>query len=50
MSTGAAIALGAAIGLVVGIVVSVVTGLPLMPELGLLLGGLAAWVAQRDRS
>ena len=47
MSTGAAIALGAAIGLVVGIVVSVATDVPLAPEAGLVLGGLIAWFARR---
>jgi hypothetical protein len=50
MSTGAAIAVGAAIGLAVGILVSVATDLPLMPELGLLLGGLLAWGATRQRA
>jgi hypothetical protein len=50
MSTGAAIAVGAAIGLAVGIVVSVATDLPLMPELGLVLGGLLGWSAKRQRA
>jgi hypothetical protein len=50
MSTGAAIAVGAAIGLAVGILVSVATDLPLMPELGLVLGGLLGWAAARQRA
>jgi hypothetical protein len=50
VSTGAAIAVGAAIGLAVGIVVSVATDLPLMPELGLVLGGLLGWAARRQRA
>jgi hypothetical protein len=43
LSTGAAIAVGAAIGLALGIVVSVTTDIPLAPEGGLLLGILAGW-------
>jgi large-conductance mechanosensitive channel len=50
VSTGTAIAVGAAIGLAVGIVVSVATDLPLMPELGLVLGGLLGWAARRQRA
>jgi large-conductance mechanosensitive channel len=50
VSTGAAIAVGAAIGLAFGIVVSVATDLPLMPELGLVLGGLLGWAARRQRA
>jgi hypothetical protein len=38
---------GAAIGLVVGVLVSVITDLPLAPEAGLLLGGLAGWLVRR---
>ena len=44
MSTGAAIAIGAVAGLALGILVSVTTDLPLAPEVGLLLGGLAGWL------
>ena len=47
MSVGAAVAVGAAIGLALGILVSAATDLPLMPELGLVLGGLAGWGAKR---
>jgi hypothetical protein len=47
MSPVAAIAVGAAIGLVVGVLVSVITDLPLAPEAGLLLGGLAGWLSRR---
>jgi hypothetical protein len=47
MSPVAAIAVGAAIGLVVGVLVSVITDLPLAPEAGLLLGGLAGWLIRR---
>jgi hypothetical protein len=50
MGTGAAIAVGAGIGLVIGIVVSVATDVPLAPEVGLILGGLAGWFARRDRA
>ena len=42
-----AIAVGAGIGLVIGILVSVATDIPLMPEAGLLLGGLAGWARHR---
>ncbi len=48
MSTGAAIGVGAAGGLVVGILVSLATDLPLAPEAGLVLGGLAGWLSRRD--
>jgi hypothetical protein len=47
VSPVAAIAVGAAIGLVVGVLVSVITDLPLAPEAGLLLGGLAGWLIRR---
>jgi len=47
VSTGAAIAVGAAIGLAIGIVVAVTTEIPLAPEAGLLLGGGAAWFTRR---
>jgi hypothetical protein len=50
MGTGAAIAVGAGIGLVLGIVVSVATDVPLAPEAGLILGGLAGWFARRERA
>jgi MYXO-CTERM domain-containing protein len=50
VSTGAAIAIGAAIGLALGIVVSVTTDVPLAPEIGLLLGAGLAWVIRRRES
>jgi hypothetical protein len=50
MSTGAAIAVGAVAGLVLGIIVSLTTDLPLAPEVGLLLGGLAGWLSRRNAS
>jgi hypothetical protein len=50
MSMGAAIAVGAVTGLALGIVISVTTDLPLAPEVGLVLGALAGWLAQRDRA
>ena len=50
MSMGAAIAIGAVAGLALGIVVSVATDVPLAPELGLLLGALAAWLVRRERA
>jgi hypothetical protein len=49
MSVGATIALGAVVGLALGILISVVTGVPLMPELGLVLGALVGWLSRRDR-
>jgi hypothetical protein len=49
MSVGAAAAIGAAIGLALGIVVSVVTDIPLAPEAGLIIGGVAGWISRRDR-
>jgi hypothetical protein len=49
MSNGAAVALGAVAGLVLGILVSLATDVPLAPEIGLLLGGLAGWVRRPDR-
>ncbi len=48
MSTGAAIAVGAVAGLALGIVVSLVTDVPLAPEVGLVLGGLGAWLLRRE--
>ena len=48
MSMGAAIALGAVTGLALGIVVSLTADVPLAPEVGLLLGALAGWLARRD--
>jgi hypothetical protein len=50
MSIGAAIAIGAVTGLALGIIVSLTTDVPLAPELGLLLGALAAWLLRRDRA
>ena len=47
MSVGAAIAVGAALGVALGILVSVTTDLPLAPEVGLVLGALAGWLARR---
>jgi len=47
MSSGVAIALGAAAGLALGILVSLTTDVPLAPELGLLLGGAAGWLLRR---
>jgi hypothetical protein len=47
MSTTTAIAVGALLGLALGIAVSVTTEVPLAPEAGLLLGGLAGWVWRR---
>ncbi|HVO54876.1 MAG TPA: hypothetical protein VMT37_10740 [Solirubrobacterales bacterium] len=41
------IAIGAVAGLAVGIGVSLLTDLPLMPELGLVLGGLGGWALSR---
>jgi hypothetical protein len=49
VTVGAAIAVGAIIGLLLGIVVSVATDLPLAPELGLVIGGLAGWLVRRER-
>jgi hypothetical protein len=50
MSVGVAIALGAAIGLALGILVSVATDVPLAPEAGLVLGGVAGWLSRRERA
>jgi hypothetical protein len=50
MSIGAAIAIGAVTGLAIGILVSVTTDVPLAPEIGLLLGALAAWLLRRERA
>jgi len=50
VSIGAAIAIGAVTGLAIGIVVSVTTDVPLAPEIGLLLGALAAWLLRRERA
>jgi hypothetical protein len=48
VSTGAAIAVGAAIGLAIGIVVSLATDVPLAPEGGLALGALLGWLSRRN--
>ena len=50
MTTGAAIAVGAAVGLAVGILISVTTGVPLAPEVGLAAGALLAWLWRLDSS
>jgi hypothetical protein len=50
MSMGAAIAVGAVTGLALGIVISLTTNVPLAPEVGLVLGALAGWLARRDRA
>jgi hypothetical protein len=44
-----AIVVGAVVGLALGILVSVATDLPLIPELGLVLGGLTGWLVGRRR-
>ena len=49
MTIGVAIAIGAVAGLALGIVVSVTTDIPLAPEIGLLLGGVAGWLVGRQR-
>jgi len=41
---------GAAIGLALGVAVSIATDIPLAPEVGLLIGLLAAWLLRRKRS
>jgi hypothetical protein len=50
MSIVPAIAVGAVTGLALGIVVSLTTHVPLAPELGLVLGALAGWLARRNRA
>ena len=40
---------GAVLGVVVGILVSVTTDIPLAPEVGLLLGGVAGWFSATVR-
>lgn len=50
MSIGAAIAVGAMTGLALGILVSLTTEVPLAPEVGLVLGALAGWLARRNRA
>jgi hypothetical protein len=47
MTTGASISIGAVAGVALGILVSVTTDLPLAPEVGLVLGALAAWLFGR---
>lgn len=49
MGVGAAIALGALVGLTLGVLLSVTTDVPLAPEVGVVLGGLAGWLSRRDR-
>jgi hypothetical protein len=49
MSTGAAIAVGAAAGLALGILIAVTTDVPLAPEVGLVLGALVGWLLRRGR-
>ena len=49
MSMGLAIAVGAVTGLALGIVISSTTDVPFAPEVGLVLGALAGWLARRDR-
>ena len=49
MSAGVWIALGAVIGLALGILVAVITDVPLAPEIGAVLGGLAGWRLGRER-
>jgi hypothetical protein len=41
---------GAAIGLALGVLVSITTDIPLAPEVGLLIGLLAAWLWRRTRT
>jgi len=48
VSDYAAIAWGAAIGLLLGIGIGLATDVPFAPEVGLIAGGLAAWLARRD--
>ena len=48
MGLAATIVVGALLGLALGILVSVITDLPLAPEAGLALGGLAGWLLRRD--
>ena len=45
---GAAIGVGAVIGLALGILISVTTGVPLTPEVGLVLGALVGWLSRRE--
>jgi hypothetical protein len=50
MSMRVVIAVGAVTGLALGIVLSLITDVPLAPEVGLVLGALAGWLARRDRT
>ena len=43
------IALGAVFGLVLGIVIALMTDLPLAPEVGLVAGGVLAWLSVREQ-
>ena len=49
MSVGVAVAIGAVAGLALGILVAILTDVPLAPEAGLVLGGVAGWAAGRER-
>ena len=48
ISVGLSIALGAVAGFALGILVGALTDLPLMPELGAILGGLIVLYLRRD--
>jgi hypothetical protein len=50
VSTGASVAVAALTGLALGIVISLSTDIPLAPEVGLVLGALAGWLARRNRA
>jgi hypothetical protein len=49
MSTGGAVAVGAIAGGALGVLISLVTDVPLAPEAGFVLGGLAGWLTGRNR-
>jgi hypothetical protein len=49
VSVAVTVAVGAVLGLLAGVVVSLATDLPLAPEAGLVIGGLIAWAARRNR-
>ena len=50
MRIGPAIAVGAVTGLALGIVISLTTDVPLVPEVGVVLGALGGWLSRRDRT